>query len=92
MTNMICGVSDLLASVDTSGGLYDFAVANIVADIIIRLSPDIGDYLVPGGRLVVSGIISERAEEVRAALAEQGFEIVRELAENDWLAILCRKA
>ena len=92
VTNMICGVSDLLASVDTSGGLYDFAVANIVADIIIRLSPDIGDYLLPGGRLVVSGIITERAPEVRAALAANGFEIIREAAENDWLAILCRKA
>ena len=92
VTNMVCGVSDLLASVDTSDGPYDFAVANIVSDIIIRLSPDIGDYLVPGGRLVVSGIISERAPDVRAALLANGFEILREVSENDWLAILCRKA
>ncbi len=89
--NIVCGVSDLLRSVDISGGKYDFVVANIVADVIIRLLPDVGDYMTEDGRMIVSGIICPRAEEVRAAIAENGFSVVEERQENDWLAILIEK-
>ncbi len=89
--NIICGVSDLLAGVDTTGGVYDFIVANIVADVIIRLLPLVGPYLADDGRMIVSGIISPRAEEVYAAIAETGFAVVEERRENDWLAILIEK-
>ena len=89
--NIVCGVSDLLRSVDISGGKYDFVVANIVADVIIRLLPDVGDYMTGDGRMIVSGIICPRAEEVRAAIAENGFFVVEERQENDWLAILIEK-
>lgn len=89
--NIVCGVSDLLRSVDLSGGRYDFVVANIVADVIIRLLPDVGDYMTAHGRMIVSGIITPRADEVRAAIAQNGFRIVEERAENDWLAILIER-
>ena len=89
--NIVCGVSDLLKSVDLSGGRYDFVVANIVADVIIRLLPDVGDYMTAGGQMIVSGIISPRADEVRAAIAANGFRVVEERQENDWLAILIER-
>ncbi len=89
--NIVCGVSDLLRSVDLSGGRYDFVVANIVADVIIRLLPDVGDYMKAGGQMIVSGIISPRADEVRAAIAANGFRVVEERQENDWLAILIER-
>ncbi len=89
--NIICGVSDLLCGVDTAGGAYDFIVANIVADVIIRLLPDVGPYLKDDGRMIVSGIISPRAEEVYAAIDAAGFAAVEERRENDWLAILIQK-
>ncbi len=90
-SNITVGVSDLLRDVDLSGGAYDFCVANIVSDIIIRMMPDIGKYLKEGAPLVLSGIIDPRAEEVRECVREHGFTIVREEKENDWVAILCRK-
>ncbi len=90
-TNITCGVSDLLRGVDLTHGKYDLCVANIVADIIIRMAPDIGACLTDTGRLIVSGIIGCRAEEVRAALTQYGFKILREETENDWLAILLSK-
>lgn len=90
--NIVCGVSDLLGSVDLSGGAYDFVVANIVADVIIRLLPDVGRYMTANGRMIVSGIISPRADEVRAAIASNGFRTVEERQENDWLAILIERA
>ncbi len=89
--NIVCGVSDLLSAVDLSGGTYDFVVANIVADIIIRLLPDVGAYMKDNARMIVSGIICPRAAEVRAAIAENGFSVVEEREENDWLAILIEK-
>ena len=88
--NITVGVSDLLAGVDLSGGKYDFCVANIVADIIIRMMPDISSYLKKGAPLILSGIIAPRADEVREAVRAAGFEIIREEQENDWLAIMAR--
>jgi ribosomal protein L11 methyltransferase len=89
--NIVCGVSDLLRSVDTSGGKYDFVLANIVADVILRLLPDVGAYMKDGGRMILSGIICPRADEVRAAAIENDFRIIEEREENDWLAILVEK-
>ena len=90
--NITVGVSDLLAGVDLSGGKYDFCVANIVADIIIRMMPDIPDYLNEGAPLILSGIIAPRADEVREAVKANGFTIIREEQENDWLAIMARRS
>ncbi len=88
--NITVDVSDLLAGVDLTGGKYDFCVANIVADIIIRMLPDVRTYLKAGAPLILSGIIGERAEEVRAAAKAQGFTVEREITENDWVGMLVR--
>ena len=72
-------------------GGYDFVLANIVADVILRLLPDLGSCMAPQGRLIASGIIGPRGDEVRAALAQWGFRILEEREENDWLAILATR-
>lgn len=90
--NITCDVSDLLANVYTGGGQYDFAVANIVADIIIRMAPDIGNYLKKGAYLITSGIIERYAPDVRAAMAEGGFTLVDEAMESDWVAMVYKKS
>ena len=89
-TNITVGVSDLLRGVDLSGGKYDFCVANIVSDIIIRMLPDIKDYLNAGAPLILSGIIGERADEVRNAVLAQGFTVEKEIRENDWVGMFVR--
>lgn len=86
--NVTCGISDLLAGVDTKGGLYDFVCANIVADIIVRMADDILRYMKPGGLLAVSGIIDTQAERVHAALTRGGLTHILTRAENDWNAML----
>ena len=88
--NITVGVSDLLKGVDLSGGKYDICVANIVADIIIRMLPDVKNYLKDGAPLILSGIIGERAEEVRAQVLKQGFTVEKELVENDWVGMFVR--
>lgn len=79
-------VSDLLRSVPKISGGYDICCANIVADVIIRMAPDIGEYLADDAYLIVSGIITERAEEVVSALDAAGLKLHDELRENGWFA------
>ena len=90
LDNITVGVSDLLRDVDLDGGKYDICLANIVADIIIRMLPDIRSYLKPGAPLILSGIINERAEEVRVAVKAHGFTLEKEIYENDWVGMLVR--
>ncbi len=91
LANITCDVSDLLRGVDRTGGTYDIITANIVADIIIRMSPDIGELMHDGTILVTSGIITERCDEVVDALTKNGLEIVEVREDNGWCAVVVTK-
>lgn len=86
--NVTCDVSDLLKQVDRSQGGYDFVCANIVADILVRMAPDIAAYMKRGGKIAVSGVIDTQAERVRTALSDGGLTHLLTVAENDWNAML----
>ena len=88
--NIECEVSDLLKGVFDQK--YDVIAANIVADIIIRMLPDIGKYMHENTTLVISGIIDERCEDVYKSIKENSFNIVEEIHENGWCAISLRQA
>ena len=89
--NITCDVSDLLYGVDLSGGQYDLICANIVADIIIRMAPDIGKYMKDDAILLASGIITERSEEVVEAVKANGLRIKELLTDNGWCALVIEK-
>jgi ribosomal protein L11 methyltransferase len=65
---------------------FDAIIANIIARIIVALSPALESALRPGGLLITSGIIAERAAEVEEALEAAGFELVERRQEGDWVA------
>lgn len=65
---------------------YSVVCANIVADVIMDLAPDVPGLLAPGGRFLCSGIIDSRAEEVRAALLRAGLQITNTVTESNWVA------
>ena len=90
--NITCEVSDLVREVDPASANFDVAAVNIVADVIIRLAPDIGRFLKDTATLIVSGIIVERADETVAALNAAGFKVVEEKRENGWFAAALKKA
>ncbi|MBQ7337634.1 MAG: 50S ribosomal protein L11 methyltransferase [Clostridia bacterium] len=90
-TNIVCGVSDLLRQVDRSEGPYDLITANIVADIIIRMTPDVGELMHEKTVLLVSGIITERSQDVVDCLQENGFCVVERVEENGWCAMAVMK-
>ena len=73
------------------GAGYDIIVANIVADIIIGMAPMFYEKLVSGGTLICSGILNERADEVRAALERTGFVTLHHANSADWSAFSAKK-
>ncbi len=90
-TNIECNVSDLLCNVEAQDDGYDLVLANIVADIIIRMADDIGGFVKKGGYYITSGIIDERENDVLEAMKGTGFEVREVLRENGWCAIVFEK-
>lgn len=70
---------------------YDIAAANILADVIVPLSGEIGCHLKPGGLFLSSGIIDSKREEVENAILANGFEILEVNTMKDWVSFVARK-
>ena len=74
------------------GGGWDVVVANIVSDVIIALAPTVGELLAENGVFICSGIIDDRAEEVKGKLEEAGFAILESRSSEGWFSFTCRPA
>lgn len=87
--NIACGVSDLFSAVS---GVYDFAAANITAEIIMRMAKNAAVYIKRGGMLALSGIIDSQCSEVKKSLDGAGFSLKDEIYANGWCGLLfiCR--
>ncbi len=70
---------------------YDIILANIIADIVIRLNESAGNYLDENGVYIMSGIIDEREDDVKASLEKNGFTVVETIQMADWRALAARK-
>ena len=92
LDNVTCDVSDLLRQVDTEQAPYGVICANIVADIIIRMTPDVGRLMDENSVILASGIIVERSEDVVSCFEQNGFVIVERVEENGWCALVVKKA
>lgn len=71
---------------DNISGKYDLICANIVADVIIRLLPDVSKFMTENATLIVSGIIDIRKEDVLMAVKENDFTVVEEHYKDNWCA------
>lgn len=70
---------------------YDIVVANILADVLVPLTPVIVPAMKKGGLYITSGIIDKKEEEVRAAVEDAGLTVVEINHMNDWVSIVARK-
>jgi ribosomal protein L11 methyltransferase len=68
-------------------GKYDIIVANIITDIIIKLTPLIGKHLSNDGVFISSGIIKSRYPEIKETLLKNGFSILDEMTSKEWAAV-----
>lgn len=82
---IFCREGDLL-----KGGYQParITVANIVADVILRLIPAAYTHTLPGGIFITSGIIEERADEITEAAQQAGFAQLESLSRGSWRALV----
>lgn len=69
---------------------YDIVMANIVADVIMGLSPHVRPFLKPGGLFLCSGIIDDRAAEVLEKLKADGWDVFEQRSSEGWFSYLCK--
>lgn len=79
--------SNLLKSV---AGEADIIIANIIADIIVRLFGEVKGSLAAGGTMLLSGIIEDRLADVVEAAGQHGFSVAKIEQEKGWAAIIVK--
>ncbi len=67
---------------------YDLILANLTADLLQHLAPEIAAATAPGGRLIASGFLTARQQEVAQALANVGLHPTKIRTEDDWSALV----
>ena len=79
---------DLMEGVDYRP---DVIVANLMADLVMMLSPAAAIQLDPGGIYITSGILDIKEDVVKKAIEAAGFDIIEVLKDGEWRAIAAVK-
>ena len=88
--NLEARQSDLLKNADNAQ--FDIVLANIVADIVIRLNADVARYMKQDAVYIISGIIEERLRDVLRSLKKKGLKVIETMEMADWRALAVRRA
>lgn len=70
---------------------YDIVVANILADVLVPLTPVILAQMKKGGIYITSGIIDDKEETVVSAVKEAGLEVLEVTHQGEWVSVTARK-
>ena len=70
---------------------YDIVVANILADVLVPLTPVILNQLKPSGIYITSGIIDDKEEVVVEAVRKAGLEVLEVTHQGEWVSVTARK-
>lgn len=70
---------------------FDLVTANILADVLIPLSPVVARFMKKGGIYITSGILDQKEAEVRQAVEGAGMEIIERDAQGEWVSLAARK-
>ncbi|MBD5106439.1 MAG: 50S ribosomal protein L11 methyltransferase [Lachnospiraceae bacterium] len=72
-------------------GDYDIAVANILAEVLVPLTPVIVNHLKQGGIYITSGIIAEKEQLVVETVKQAGLTLVEVTHQGEWVSVTARK-
>ena len=90
---MIGNIIDDKAIQDQVGyACYDIVAANILADVLVMLTPVIVSQLKPGGIYITSGIIDDKEEVVKQAVADAGLELLDVTYQGEGVCVTARKS
>lgn len=70
---------------------YDIIAANILAEVLVPLTPVVFRHLKPGGIYITSGIIDDKEELVVKTVKECGFELLEVTYQGEWVCVTARK-
>ncbi len=73
-------------------GCYDIVVANILANVLVPLTPVIVNQLKPGGIYITSGILDGKEDQVAAAMRSAGLEVLEVTRQGEWACVTGRKS
>lgn len=89
--NGVTGMKLYVGGLDAVSGQFDVVVANILAEVIIGLAPQLPQHLKAGGHFLASGIILRKGDAVAAALSQAGLTVLGRRDQGEWTALLARK-
>ena len=70
----------------------NIVAANILAPVILRLLGEgLGELLVPGGKLILSGILVQQAPEIESAIQAAGLQLIQSKQQGDWMALVAEQ-
>lgn len=72
-------------------GRYDIVTANILAEVLVPLTPVIAGQLKPGGVYITSGIIDGKEKAVAGAIKAAGLTVAEVTRQGEWISITARK-
>ena len=70
---------------------YDIVVANILADVLVELTPVVVNQMKPGGIYITSGIIDDKEQTVVDAVTAAGLEVLSVTYQGEWVCVTARK-
>lgn len=72
-------------------GTFDLVLANIQADVLCPLAADLWQATRPGGHVILSGILTEQAADVRSAFTRAGFATDEQRDDGEWSGLRCSR-
>lgn len=72
-------------------GEYEIVTANILAHVLIETMPELALLVKQGGKLILSGIISEKSQDVQDSCIQNSLKVVGVLNEENWVAVIAEK-
>ena len=88
LTNIKVQKTNLLNQVKSK---YDIIVANILAEILLDLIPELNEHLNSNGKVIFSGIDCDQIEKIRTALTTNGFQIILSMQQGRWIGLIIER-
>ena len=81
----------MIGNIIDDKAVQDKVGANILAPVLVELTPVIVNQLKPGGIYITSGIIDDKEETVKEAVAKAGLELIDVTYQGEWVCVTARK-
>ena len=88
LTNIKVQKTNLLNKVTAK---YDIIVANILAEILLDLIPELDEHLTSNGKVIFSGIDCDQIEKIKKALTANGFQIILSMQQGRWIGLIIER-